>query len=154
MFIKKWPALRHAKSVALVNIPNNVQKEISARYANLFMICYQNRDISGIHITFTAFTHTLHALQLWEQKKAFMLEMRDYIMQQQFPLEEIKALDWLLHHYFEQVNEVEESALLNWYQSLDDEWILRKKLKTLFPDKTNSELTLLIAIEQQKLSES
>jgi hypothetical protein len=129
------------------------QKELAGRYASLFMICYQRRDISGMHITLTAFTHTLHALQLWSAKKAIMEETKNYILVGGFPEVEVQALDWLLHHYFEQENSHDEDVLLNWYQSLDDEWILRKKLRALFPDKQNSELTVLIAAEQKKIGD-
>jgi hypothetical protein len=148
MFGRKSPELISSHTVT-----PHTQKELAGRYASLFMICYQRRDISGMHITLTAFTHTLHALKLWENKKAIMEETRAYIMVGGFPEAEIKALDWLLHHYFEQPNDTEETALLNWYQALDDEWVLRKKLRALFPEKQNSELTVLIAAEQQKLNE-
>lgn len=148
MFGRKSPELISSHAVT-----PQTQKELAGRYASLFMICYQRRDISGMHITLTAFTHTLHALKLWDHKKSIMDETRSYIMIGGFPEIEIKALDWLLHHYFEQPNETEETALLNWYQALDDEWVLRKKLRALFPEKQNSELTVLIAAEQQKLNE-
>lgn len=128
-------------------------KELAGRYASLFMICYKRRDVSGIHITFTAFTHTLHALNVWDLKKVIRDDTRKYILIAGFPEDEVKALDWLLNHYFEQENTADESALLNWYQSLDDEWVLRKKLRDMFPDKLNSELTVLIAAEQNKTTE-
>lgn len=131
----------------------HIIKELAGRYASLFMICYKRRDISGIHIAFTAFTHTLHALNVWDQKQAIMEETKKYILLTGFPEDEIMALDWLLNHYFEQENTADESALLNWYQSLDDEWVLRKKLREMFPDKLNSELTVLIAAEQNKSTE-
>jgi hypothetical protein len=134
-------------------ISSGIQKELAARYASLFMLCYQRKDISGMHITLTACTHTLHALSLWSLKRSFMEDLRHYILLASFPEDELKALDWLLHHYFEQLNSVDESALLNWYQSLDDEWILRKKLRSLFPEKQNSELTVLIAAEKNKVGE-
>lgn len=149
MFGKQSP-----EPASLHTVTPQTRKELSARYASLFMMCYQRRDISGMHITLTAFTHTLHALKLWEAKKAIMEETRGYILIGGFPELELKALDWLLHHYFEQPNDTEETALLNWYQALDDEWILRKKLRALFPEKQNSELTLLIAAEQKKVDES
>lgn len=128
------------------------EKELAARFASLFMICYRRRDISGMHIALTAFTHTLHTLKLWGIKASIRDQMRAYILQESFPMPEVKALDWLLNHYFEQENDGDESHLLNWYQSLDDEWILRKKLRDMFPDKASSELTPLIAAEQDKLS--
>lgn len=130
------------------------EKELAGRYANLFMICYKRRDISGIHITFTAFTHTLHALTMWEHKKSIMDDTKKYILLEGYPVNEVAALDWLLNHYFEQENTADESALLNWYQSIDDEWVLRKKLREMFPNKLNSELTVLIATEQNKTEQN
>ncbi|NRB42784.1 MAG: hypothetical protein HRU20_30660 [Pseudomonadales bacterium] len=132
-------------------LPNDTEKELAARFASLFMICYRCRDISGMHVTLTAFTHTLHALGLWTNKAQIRDQMHSYIMLETFPVAEVKALDWLLNHYFELPNDGEETHLLNWYQSLDDEWILRKKLRDMFPDKTSSELTPLIAEETAKL---
>jgi len=129
-----------------------VQTELCARYANLFMLCYLKKDITGMHIALTAFTHTLHALQLWGHKQRLMLEMKAFVMAGGFPISEHKALDWLLHHYFEQVNDTDESVLLNWYQSIDDEWVLRKKLHKLFPDMSSSELSTYIVTEQQRLT--
>ena len=130
-------------------INDQLLKELAGRLASLFMICYRRRDISGIHIAFTSFTHMLHALKVWDSKDVIMADTKAYILHEGFPVAEIKALEWLLNHYFEQKNEVEEEALLNWYQSLDDEWVLRNKLREMFPDKENSELTLLIAEEQK-----
>lgn len=153
MLGRKPPELVVSQESAAKTVTAHTQKELAGRYASLFMMCYQRRDISGMHITLTAFTHTLHALKLWENKKAIMDETRTYIVLAGFPEAQIKALEWLLHHYFEQANEIDETALLGWYQALDDEWILRKKLRALFPDKQNSELTLLIAAEQQKLAD-
>ena len=125
-------------------------QELAGRYASLFMICYRRRDISGLHIALTAFTHTLHALKVWSQKQQIMQSTRAYILHEGFPLAEQKALDWLLNHYFEQPNSADESNLLAWYQALDDEWVLRKKLREMFPDKPSSELTRLIAAEQNR----
>lgn len=135
-------------------LQSEIQKELAARFASLFMICYRRRDITGMHVSLTAFTHTLHALGLWEIKAIIREQMRAYILVESFPMAEVKALDWLLNHYFELPNEGDESHLLNWYQSLDDEWILRKKLRDLFPEKTSSELTPLIAEETAKLMPS
>lgn len=131
-----------------------VQKELAGRYANLFMICYQRRDISGMHITLTAFTHVLHTLQLWDNKREIMRQMHGFILHEGFPEDQQPALDWLLNHYFEQPqdNEEDETVLLPWYQSLDDEWVLRKKLRNLFPQHSNTQLTLLIADQLQKQS--
>ncbi len=127
-----------------------VEQELAGRFASLFMICYQRRDISGMHIALTAFTHTLHALHLWAHKVLIKDQMRAYILHAGFPVAESKALDWLLNHYFESDNNSDESVLLQWYQSLDDEWVLRKKLREMFPDKQSSELTPLIAEELLK----
>lgn len=134
----------------------DLQKELAARYANLFMICYKRSDISGMHITFTAFTHVLHTLKLWENKRDIMQQMRGYILHEGFPEAEVAALDWLLNHYFEQPqdNEEDETVLLPWYQSLDDEWVLRKKLRNLFPEHSNTQLTLLIADQLQKQTDA
>lgn len=150
MFGRKPPELVSLQEVPAKPVSVQTRKELSGRFASLFMLCYQRRDISGMHIALTAITHTLHALKLWDTKQAVMEEARAYILLGGFPEAELKALDWLLHHYFEQPNAGDEAVLLNWYQSLDDEWILRKKLRNLFPDKQNSELTLLIAAEQGK----
>ena len=130
-----------------------MEKELAARFASLFMICYRRRDISGMHVSLTAFTHVLHTLNLWGIKALIRDQMHAYIMLEAFPEAEVKALDWLLNHYFELPNEGDESHLLNWYQSLDDEWILRKKLREMFPDKASSELTPLIAEETAKLND-
>jgi hypothetical protein len=130
--------------------PPSVVKELSARFANLFMICYQRRDISGIHVTLTALTHTLHPLNLSGQKAEVSQELRRYLLLGGFPVAESAALDWLLNHYLGQGNAGDESMLLAWYQSLDDEWVLRKKLREMFPNKANSELTALIAAEKKK----
>lgn len=127
----------------------HLQKELAARYASLFMICYRRRDISGMHISLTAFTHVMHSLNLWPQKDHIMQQMQHFILLEGFPQEELAALQWLLNHYFEQSNSHDESLLLGWYQQLDDEWVLRKKLRSLFPQHSNSQLTLLIA-EQMK----
>ena len=153
MVFKMSPGLVSSQEGTPVIITPAVTKELAGRFASLFIMCYQRCDISGMHITLTAFTHTLHGLKLWENKKAIMDETRAYILLGGFPEAELKALDWLLNHYFEQPNDGDESVLLNWYQALDDEWILRKKLHNLFPDKPNSELTRLIAAEQGKMSE-
>ena len=154
MFKRIKPHLvKDDKPDAEVVVSSRVVTELAGRYANLFMICYKRRDISGIHIAFTAFTHTLHALSLWDNKVGIMEETRKFVLLSGFPEEEVKALDWLLNHYFEQNNEVDESALINWYQSLDDEWVLRNKLREMFPDKLSSELTVLIAAEQKKVSD-
>lgn len=126
-----------------------LQKELAARYASLFMICYRRRDISGMHITFTAFTHVLHSLNLWAKKESIMQQMRHFILLDNFPETEIVPLTWLLNHYFEQANTHDESLLLAWYQQLDDEWVLRNKLRSLFPEHSNSQLTLLIAEQTQ-----
>lgn len=126
-----------------------LQKELAARYASLFMICYRRRDISGMHISLTAFTHVLHSLKLWPEKATVMQQMQHYIELEGFPQQELTPLQWLLNHYFEQPNSHDESFLLGWYQQLDDEWVLRKKLRSLFPQHSNSQLTLLIA-EQTK----
>ena len=157
MFGRKKPQLvsSNDKPKSSDDTPSNPEliKELSARYASLFMICYKRGDVSAMHITFTAFTHTLHALKVWDRKQEVMELTKAYILHDGFPVDEIKALQWLLNHYFEQPNEGDESILLNWYQYLDDEWVLRKKLREMFPDKTNSELTALIAIEQAKQNE-
>ena len=150
---RKQPELVSSQEPSEQRVSPQTQKELAGRFASLFMMCYQRCDISGMHITLTAFTHTLHALKLWDNKKSIMEETRGYVLLGGFPDAELKALDWFFNHYFEQPNEGDESLLLNWYQSLDDEWILRKKLHSLFPDKQNSELTRLIAAEQEKLSE-
>ena len=126
-----------------------LQKELAARYASLFMICYRRRDISGMHITFTAFTHVLHSLKLWDNKAAISQEMRHFIILEGYPDSEAVPLNWLLNHYFEQHNDHDESLLLAWYQQLDDEWVLRNKLRRLFPEHSNSQLTRLIAEQTQ-----
>lgn len=134
----------------IVNIDSHqLQKELAARYASLFMICYRRRDISGMHISFTAFTHVLHSLNMWGEKLSVMQQMRHFILLDNYPQSELVALDWLLNHYFEQANEHDESLLLGWYQDLDDEWVLRNKLRRLFPEHTSSQLTLLIAEQKQ-----
>lgn len=134
----------------LVN--EQLSKELAGRYASLFMICYRRKDISGMHISLTAFTHVLHSLGLWPEKAVIMQAMRHYIVLDGFAAEEHWYLQWLLNHYFEQENEHDESFLLPWYQHLDDEWVLRKKLRELFPQHSNSQLTLMIA-EQLKTTE-
>lgn len=123
-------------------------RELAARFASLLMICYQRRDISGMHITLTALTHTLHTLDLWSEKQSIREQMKGFVLHEGFPIQQSSALDWLLNHYFELPNDGDESVLLNWYQSLDDEWVLRKNLREMFPDKNSSELTPLIAIEK------
>lgn len=133
-------------------VKSETEKELAARFASLFMICYRRRDISGMHVSLTAFTHTLNALGMWDVKALIRDQMHAYILLESFPVAEVKALDWLLNHYFELSNDGDESHLLNWYQSLDDEWILRKKLRDMFPDKMSSELTPLIAEETAKLN--
>lgn len=132
-------------------VTDHTIKELSARYASLFMIAYRRGDVSAMHITLTALTHTLHALGLWQDKKSIAEQCFGYVLQDGYPVDETSALRWLINHYFEQHNEQDESCLLNWYQSLDDEWVLRKKLREMFPEKSNSELTQLIAQEQAKL---
>jgi hypothetical protein len=136
------------KAAAIHAITPALVTEIVARYASLFMICYRRRDISGMHVTFTALTHSLHALQCWANKTDLAAQCLHYILLDGFPELEKPALQWLINHYFEQINDADESCLLNWYQSIDDEWVLRKKLREMFPDKLNSELTVLIAEEQ------
>ncbi len=131
----------------LVN--EQLSKELAGRYASLFMICYRRKDISGMHVSLTAFTHVLHSLGLWPDKAAIMRATQHYIMLEGFAEEEQLYLQWLLNHYFEQENAHDESFLLQWYQHLDDEWVLRKKLRELFPDHSNTQLTLMIA-EQLK----
>lgn len=129
-------------------------KQLAARFANLFMLCYRQQDISGMHVTFTAFTHTLHGLDLWTAKKEFQQLMRHYLCLEKFPEAEMPYMDWLLNHYLEQENHYDESFLLPWYQTLDDEWMLRKKLKQLFPEKSNTQLSAWIVAEQQKTKDS
>ena len=157
MFGRKKPQLVSSKGADKSLDHNHVTPktvtELAGRYASLFHICYKRSDISGMHISLTAFTHTLHALNLWDRKEAIMQETKKYILLVGFPESEVKALDWLLEHYFDPESESDESALLNWYQSLDDEWLLRKKLREMFPEKANSELTALIAAEQNKTVE-
>jgi len=130
-------------------INEQLSKELAGRYASLFMICYRRKDISGMHICLTAFTHVLHSLGLWADKAAIMQATQHYILLEGFAEEELMYLQWLLNHYFEQENDHDESFLLQWYQHLDDEWVLRKKLRELFPDHSNTQLTLMIA-EQLK----
>ncbi|HEY9033407.1 MAG TPA: hypothetical protein VIN71_05695 [Pseudomonadales bacterium] len=128
-----------------------LQNELAARHASLFMICYRRRDISGIHISLTALTHVLNTLKLWPERQAVSRRLRSFILQQAFPEAELPALDWLLQHYFsdDPQDSSDETVMLPWYQSLDDEWVLRNKLRSLFPEHSNSQLTLLIA-EQQR----
>lgn len=128
-----------------------LQNELAARHASLFMICYRRRDISGIHISLTALTHVLNTLKLWPERQAVSRRLRSFILQQAFPEAELPALDWLLQHYFsdDSQDSSDETVMLPWYQSLDDEWVLRNKLRSLFPEHSNSQLTLLIA-EQQR----
>ena len=126
------------------------EQELAARYADLFLICYQRRDISGMHITFTAFTHVLHCLKMWDRRKNIMQQTEHYILLNGFPEAELPALQWLLRHYFEQGKDGSEDELLAWYQMLDDEWVLRKKLKDMFPQYSNTQLTILIAEELKK----
>lgn len=137
----------HGQNEQVSTADDDLEKQISGRFASLIMICYQRKDISGIHIALTAYTHTLHAVGLWGDAATIKDQTRVYILQAGFPMAEIKALDWLLNHYFELPNESDESLLLNWYQSLDDEWVVRKKLREMFPEKKNSELTQYIAAE-------
>lgn len=128
-----------------------LQNELAARHASLFMICYRRRDISGIHISLTALTHVLNTLKLWPERQAVSRRLHSFILQQAFPEAELPALDWLLQHYFsdDSQDSSDETVMLPWYQSLDDEWVLRNKLRSLFPEHSNSQLTLLIA-EQQR----
>jgi hypothetical protein len=126
-------------------------KELAARFASLFMIAYRRGDISALHISLTAFTHTLHALGVWGEKQAISEQFTGFVLHEGFPLAEQAQLSWMVNHYFEQANAEDESCLLNWYQALDDEWVLRKKLREMFPEKNNSELTQLIAQEQAKM---
>lgn len=131
-------------------IDEEVVRELSARHANLFYICYCSQDISGMHIALTAFAHTLHALNLWSIKQRLLSDIKGYILEEGFPVGEQKALDWLLSHYLELNNDHDESILLRWYQDIDDEWVLRRKLRQMFPEKSSSELTFFIAAEQNK----
>lgn len=142
---------KNTEDLAAISAQGDMEKELAARFASLFMICYRRRDITGMHVTLTAFSHALHTLKLWQMKSLIRDQMHAYIMMEAFPVDEVKALDWLLNHYFELPNEGDETHLLNWYQSIDDEWILRKKLREMFPDKSSSELTPLIAEETAKI---
>ena len=146
---KKKAALTVPVTPHAVPQPPPLTQELAGRFANLFMICYRRRDMSGMHVTLTAFTHSLHALKVWPDKLAIMQQTKNYILMESFPVAALKPLEWLLNHYFEQPNDGDESQLLLWYQSIDDEWVLRKKLREMFPDKPNSVLTALIAAEQE-----
>jgi len=126
------------------------RKELAARFANLFMICFRGGDISGMHVTLTAFTHVCHGLHWWSQRVDIERDLRHYILHEGFPVSDEPQLDWLLNHYFEQPQFGNESLLLTWYQKIDDEWVLRRKLRELFPEKSSSELTELIVQEKQK----
>jgi hypothetical protein len=126
------------------------KKELAARFANLFMICYRGGDISGMHVTLTAFTHVCHALHWWGSRAEIARDLRHYLVGEGFPAAEEVQLDWLLNHYFENAQFGSESLLLAWYQKIDDEWVLRRKLRELFPDKSSSELTEMIVQERHK----
>ena len=150
MFKKNKPTDIDKKRHEYVVDPE-IQKQLAGRYANLFMICYHQSDISGMHIAFTALTHTIYALKLWVKRKSFAEQLCHYASLEGFPENEMYALEWLVNHYFELPNEHDESILLTWYQAIDDEWVLRKKLRKMFPEKSNSELTELIFSEKEKL---
>jgi len=126
------------------------RKELAARFANLFMICFRGGDISGMHVALTAFTHVCHGLHWWNYRAEIARELRHYIVHEGFPEAGEPQLDWLLNHYFEQPQFGNESLLLTWYQKIDDEWVLRRKLRELFPEKTSSELTEMIVQEKHK----
>ena len=148
--VSSTPSNEKALASSTPQLTTEMVQELSARCASLFMICYRRGDISGMHIVLTAFTHTLYGLKLWSEVADISGMILGYILLEGFPKSEEKAVQWLLNHYFDQVNEQDESCLLNWYQALDDEWVLRKKLRELFPGKPNSELTLYIAAEHNK----
>lgn len=126
------------------------RKELAARFANLFMICFRGGDISGMHVALTAFTHVCHGLHWWNYRVEIARELRHYIVHEGFPESAEPQLDWLLNHYFEQPQFGNESLLLTWYQKIDDEWVLRRKLRELFPEKSSSELTEMIVQEKHK----
>lgn len=123
--------------------------ELAARFASLFMINYRRGDISGLHVSLTALTHALYALQLWDDRAFIAQQYQLYALQEGFPEAQFFAINWLVNHYFDWDNIDAEAVLIPWYQNLDDEWVLRKQLKQMFPDKTNSELSVLIAEQIQ-----
>ena len=126
------------------------RKELAARFANLFMICFRGGDISGMHVALTAFTHVCHGLHWWSMKAEIARDLRHYILNEGFPQTDEIQLDWLLNHYFEQPHFGNESVLLAWYQRIDDEWVLRRKLRELFPEKLSSELSEMIVQEKRQ----
>jgi hypothetical protein len=125
-------------------------REISGRYANLFVHCYKKRDVTGMQVTVTALTHLCYGLRLGERSDQIQQLFREYVLKEGFPEAELSYLDWLLNHFFEREQEHPAEYMLPWYQKVDDEWLLRQKLRAEFPDKNNTELTALLMAEIQR----
>lgn len=123
------------------------RQELAGRFSSLFMIAYKSQDISGMHVSLTGFSHSLYCLHAMGDAKALAQVFIDYALYENFPESESYALTWLVRHYLELGNEHDESLLLSWYQSLDNEWVLRRQLKKRFPEKKSSEISALILQE-------
>lgn len=125
-------------------------QELAGRFSSLFMIAYKSQDISAMHVSLTGLSHSLYCLHAMNEARALAQVFIDYAFYENFPETETYALKWLVQHYLELGNEHDESLLLSWYQSLDNEWVLRRQLKKRFPDKKSSEISALILQELNK----
>ena len=131
-------------------VSNAQLKELAGRFSSLFMMGYNAQDISAMHVSLTGLSHSLYCLHAMNDAKQLAQVFIDYARFESFPESEEYALKWLVQHYLELGNEHDESLLLSWYQSLDNEWVLRRQLKKRFPEKKSSEISALILQELNK----
>lgn len=133
------------------HITDKTRHELIARYANLLVHCYGKRDVTGIQVTVTALTHLCYAMGIAEEHEAITREFVEAVEREQaFPNAELPYVNWLLNHFFQQEQEQPAEFMLPWYQKLDDEWLVRKKLKASFPEKNSTEITAMLLHEVQR----